>query len=43
VGETEVADKQAVITEVEGSAYPMGESRFVLREDDPLPSGFMLR
>ena len=43
VGEAEVAGRPAVITEVEGSAYPMGEHTFLLTEDDPLPSGFLLR
>lgn len=42
-GEAEVDGRPAVITEVEGSAYPMGEHTFILTEDDPLPTGFLLR
>lgn len=43
VGDAEVGGTPAVITEVEGSAFKMGEHSFVLRENDPLPSGFLLR
>jgi proline racemase len=43
VGETTVAGRPAVVTEVEGSAHPTGEHAFVLREDDPLGTGFLLR
>ena len=43
VGETEVAGIPAVVTEVEGSAHLTGYHRFVLRRDDPLGPGFLLR
>ena len=42
-GEAEVGGRPAVITEVEGSAYLTGEHTFFLTDDDPLPSGFLLR
>jgi proline racemase len=43
VGETEVAGRPAVITEVEGSAYRTGRATFELDQDDPLGEGFLLR
>jgi proline racemase len=43
VGETRVGEFDAVITEVEGSAYLTGYHQFVLRRDDPLGTGFLLR
>jgi proline racemase len=43
VGDAEVAGKQAVITEVEGSAYRTGEHAFILDPEDPLREGFLLR
>ncbi len=42
-GATAVAGRAAVITEVEGSAYLAGRSRFVLDPADPLGTGFLLR
>ena len=43
VGETEVTDRAAVITEVEGTAYRTGRASFELDPDDPLGEGFLLR
>jgi proline racemase len=43
VGETEVAGRPAVITEVEGSAHRTGAHEFTLEPDDPLGEGFLLR
>jgi proline racemase len=43
VGDTEVAGRRAVITEVEGSAYRTGEHEFVLEDGDELGTGFLLR
>ena len=43
VGETEVAGKPAVVTEVEGTAFRTGRSAFELDPDDPLGEGFLLR
>jgi proline racemase len=43
VGETEVAGRPAVVTEVEGSAHRTGTHEFVLDPDDPLREGFELR
>jgi proline racemase len=43
VGETEVAGRPAVVTEVEGSAHRTGEHEFVLDERDDLGTGFLLR
>ena len=43
VGETEVAGRPAVVTEVEGSAYRTGRATFELDPDDPLGEGFLLR
>jgi proline racemase len=35
--------RDAVVTEVEGTAYRTGEHRFTLDPDDPLGTGFLLR
>ena len=43
VGDEQVGDLPAVITEVEGSAYFTGSHRFVLMPDDPIGAGFLLR
>jgi proline racemase/trans-L-3-hydroxyproline dehydratase len=42
-GETAVAGRPAVTTEVEGSAHLAGRSRFTLDPADPLGTGFLLR
>ena len=42
-GETAVAGRPAVITEVEGSAHLTGRSHFMLDPTDPLGLGFLLR
>jgi proline racemase/trans-L-3-hydroxyproline dehydratase len=42
-GETAVAGRPAVITEVEGTAHLVGRSHFVLDPADPLGTGFLLR
>jgi proline racemase len=43
VERTSVADREAFITEVEGSASLTGFHTFVLEPDDPLGTGFLLR
>jgi proline racemase len=43
VDEVHVADRPAVITEVEGSAHRTGEHEFVLDDRDGLGTGFLLR
>jgi proline racemase len=43
VGGAEVAGREAVITDVEGSAYRTGRAVFELDPDDPLGEGFLLR
>ena len=43
VGETDVAGRPAVVTEVEGSAYRTGRATWVLDPNDPLGEGFLLR
>jgi proline racemase len=43
VGAADVAGHEAVITEVEGSAYRTGTAAFALDPDDPLGEGFLLR
>ncbi|MDQ3822071.1 MAG: proline racemase family protein [Actinomycetota bacterium] len=43
VAETDVAGRQAVVTEVEGSAFRTGRHEFELDENDPLGTGFLLR
>jgi proline racemase len=40
---TDLAGRQAVITEVEGSAWLSGYHTFVLDPEDPLGTGFLLR
>jgi proline racemase len=43
VGEAQVGDYPAVITEVEGSAHLTGYHQFVLDADDPIGLGFLIR
>jgi proline racemase len=43
VGDAEVGDVPAVVTEVEGSAHRTGEHRFILEDADDLGTGFLLR
>ncbi len=43
VGETVVAGRPAVVTEVEGTAYRTGTHHFLLDAADPLGTGFLLR
>lgn len=43
LADADVAGRPAVITEVEGSAYRTGRSRFQLEPEDPLGTGFLLR
>ena len=43
VGDTSVAGRPAVVTEVEGSAYLTGRHEFELDPRDPLGTGFLLR
>jgi proline racemase len=43
VSETDVAGFDAVVTEVEGSAFRTGRHVFELDPDDPLGTGFLLR
>jgi proline racemase len=43
VGDAAVAGREAVVTEVEGSAYRTGVSTFTLDPHDPLGEGFLLR
>lgn len=43
VEETSVHGRPAVITEIEGSASLTGYHEFVLRPDDELGTGFILR
>jgi len=43
VGETDVAGRPAVVTEVTGRAFRTGASTFTLDPDDPLGEGFLLR
>jgi proline racemase len=40
---TQLAGRQAVVTEVEGSAHLTGRHEFVLEPDDELGTGFLLR
>jgi proline racemase len=39
----ELAEREAVITEIEGSAWLTGYHTFILEPDDPLGTGFLLR
>ena len=43
VATTDLAGRPAVVTEVEGSAHLTGRHEFVLADDDPLGTGFLLR
>ncbi len=43
VGEDRVGDFPALITEVDGSAHFTGSHQFVLKADDPIGTGFLLR
>jgi proline racemase/trans-L-3-hydroxyproline dehydratase len=43
VGRAPADGRDAVVTEVEGTAFPTGEHRFVLDPQDPLGTGFVLR
>jgi proline racemase len=43
VGQASVADRPAVLTEIEGSAYLTGHHDFILDPRDPLGTGFLLR
>ncbi len=43
VERTTEAGRTAVVTEVEGQAFPTGDHRFHLPGDDPLGTGFVLR
>jgi proline racemase len=43
VGEAQVGNYPAVVTEVSGSAHLTGFHQFVLEPDDPLGTGFLLR
>ncbi len=43
VGDSEVAGRPAVITEVEGTAFRTGRAAYELDPDDPLGEGFLLR
>jgi len=43
VGDAEVSDRSAVVTQVEGRAHRTGEHEFVLDERDELGTGFLLR
>ncbi len=42
VGRTEVEQFQAIVPEIEGSAFITGEHTFILDDDDPLKNGFRL-
>jgi len=41
-GRTAVGEHQAIVPEIEGSAWITGEHAFVIEEDDPLKDGFRL-
>ncbi|WP_256463924.1 proline racemase family protein [Georgenia sp. TF02-10] len=41
--EVDVAGRAAVVPEVTGRAFPTGEHRFVLADDDEVGTGFVLR
>jgi proline racemase len=43
VADAEVAERPALVTEIEGSAYRTGNAEFTLDPDDPLGEGFLLR
>ena len=42
VERTEVADHPAIVPEIEGSAWITGEHTFLIDDDDPLKTGFLL-
>jgi proline racemase len=42
VGRTEVGEYQAIVPEIEGSAWITGEHTFLIDEDDPLKYGFLI-
>jgi proline racemase len=42
VGRTEVGEYQAIVPEIEGSAWITGEHTFLIYEDDPLKHGFRI-
>ena len=42
VGRTLVGDSQAIVPEIEGSAWITGEHTFLIDGDDPLKAGFRL-
>ena len=42
VEETEVAGIPAVVPEISGRAFVMGESTWLFDPDDPFPEGFLL-
>jgi proline racemase len=39
---TEVGEYQAIVPEIEGSAWITGEHTFLIDEDDPLKNGFRI-
>jgi proline racemase len=39
-GRTEVRDRAAIVPEISGAAWPTGEHRLIVHEDDPLAGGF---
>ena len=41
-GRTAVGEHQAIVPEIEGSAWITGEHTFLIDEDDPLKEGFRL-
>lgn len=43
VGRTTADQRDAVVSEIEGTAYRTGEHTFVLEDGDPLGTGFVLR
>ena len=43
IEETQFGPYDAVITEVEGTAYITGKNELLIDPDDPLKYGFMLR
>ena len=43
VGEVAAGGRDAIMTEIEGTAHRTGEHRFVLDPRDPLGEGFVLR
>jgi proline racemase len=42
VGRTVVGDHQAIVPEIEGSAWITGEHTFLIEDDDPLKGGFRI-